>query len=156
VLGLWCITPLLTICQLCRGGQYYWWRKPKYTEKTKKDIQSCKQTLQRETKDREARITLNSGASECVDVPVPLVAFCCETTFWVIWHNKPDSYSEYNIFTLLRTVQWKHIYDHTLTIVYANKDTTWNCFHYTAVLQRMLAFYEILLSLKNNVFAEYS
>ena len=25
--GLWCLTPLLILCQLCRGAQYYWWRK---------------------------------------------------------------------------------------------------------------------------------
>jgi hypothetical protein len=43
-LGLWCLTPLPTIFQLCRGCQFYWWRKPEYPEKTN-DLGSVRQTI---------------------------------------------------------------------------------------------------------------
>ena len=52
--GVWCLTPFSTIFQLHRDGQFYWWRKPEYQEKTTDLLQVADKLF--ETVDYQSRI----------------------------------------------------------------------------------------------------
>ena len=47
LVGLWYLTPLSTLFQLYRGGQFYWWRKPE-------KLLTCHKSLTR------VRLTMNA------------------------------------------------------------------------------------------------
>ena len=51
---VWCLTPFSTIFQLHRDGQFYWWRKPEYQEKTTDLLQVADKLF--ETVDYQSRI----------------------------------------------------------------------------------------------------
>jgi hypothetical protein len=43
-LGLWCLTPLSTTIQIYLGGQFSWYKKPEFPEKTT-DVSQVTETL---------------------------------------------------------------------------------------------------------------
>ena len=62
LVGLWCLTPLSTIFQLYRGGQFYWWRKPEYPEQTTDPSNIMYQLI-----NRKKNYWIDNTCSTCLD-----------------------------------------------------------------------------------------
>jgi hypothetical protein len=75
--GLWCLTPLLTIFELYRGGQSYWWRKSEYPEKTS-DLSQVADKLWVDANgaSMSCRIDLDTKNNENEPIVLMSICFC--------------------------------------------------------------------------------
>jgi hypothetical protein len=88
--GLWWLTPLSTICQLYRGCQFYWRRKPEYPEKTI-NLSQVTDKLYLLCRTHECHLIRRSS---CL-----ILFFYC---YWIWWNCWINSYNLIYIFNLYK------------------------------------------------------